>query len=174
MVTPLEVSAVNTSVCWLLTYRVSVVAVLSLALIAVSQAVTVHTWIDSDGVRHFADKPPTDQSASSEISVAEGAPVAGAAADYYSIGNQWQRLRAEREAQAATELERERLELERGEQAAAPPPAYTPTRSPLYRPYYGSPPLYPWPDPMMGEERGPPSSRNAFVNKAPPLWPRQR
>lgn len=151
-----------------------VFALLSLALVSVSQAVTVHTWIDSDGVRHFADQPPTDQSASSEMTVDEGAPVASDAADYYSIGNQWQRLRAEREALAALDLERQRRAAVQGAQSAAQPPVDTTIRAPVYPAYYGSPPFVQWPEPMPSDERGPPSPRNAYVNKPPPLWPRQR
>ncbi len=147
---------------------------LSLGLAAASQAVTVHTWVDGDGVRHFADAPPADQVPSSEITVDEGPPLAGLDGDYYSIGNQWQRLRAEREAQAAMELERERIDAARRDGSSAPPPADEQARTRVYPSYYGSPPFYGSPYPTPTEERGPPSPRNAFVNTPPPVWPRER
>ncbi|MEQ8230319.1 MAG: DUF4124 domain-containing protein [Gammaproteobacteria bacterium] len=91
-------------------------------------AVTVHTWVDDDGVRHYADAPPAAEGTAvpAEQFEIETAPAADAAADYYSIANQWERLRAEREAQAARELERERMRRESAlaeqaiEQQAAP------------------------------------------------------
>ncbi|MEQ8660564.1 MAG: DUF4124 domain-containing protein [Gammaproteobacteria bacterium] len=77
-------------------------------------AVTVHTWVDDNGVRHYADAPPPPaaDAAPAETFQIETAPAADAAADYYSIANQWERLRAERAAQAARDLERERLRRE--------------------------------------------------------------
>ena len=147
---------------------------LSLGLVAASQAVTVHTWVDGDGVRHFADAPPAEPVPSSEITVDEGPPLAGLDGDYYSIGNQWQRLRAEREAQAAMELERERIDATRRDESSAPPPADEYPRTTVYPSYYGVPPFYGSPYPMTSDERGPPSPRNAFVNTPPPVWPRER
>ena len=153
---------------------VSLVCILSLGLVAASQAVTVHTWLDGDGVRHFADAPPADQAPSSEITVADGPPLAGADSDYYSIDNQWQRLRAEREAQAAMELERERIDATRSDSVAPSPPAVEYPHTAVYPNYYGVTPFYGSPYPMTSDERGPPSPRNAYVNKSPPVWPRDR
>ena len=147
---------------------------LSLGVVTASQAVTVHTWLDGDGVRHFADAPPTEQVPSSEITVADGPPLAGADSDYYSIDNQWQRLRAEREAQAAMELERERVDAARRNHPSASPPADEQAHPRVYPSYYGLSPFYGSPYPMTSDERGPPSPRNAFVNTPPPVWPRER
>lgn len=139
-----------------------------------SLAVTVHTWVDADGVRHFADAPPSDRgaAASSEITIDGGAATVAEDVDYYSITNQWQRLRQERDAQTAAELERQRIEAAQGE---SPPPLREEPPHPAYYPnYYNLPPrfgpLYPDGEP----ERGPPSPRNAKVNTPPPVWPRER
>jgi len=139
-----------------------------------SFAVTVHTWVDADGVRHFADAPPSDQSAaaSSEITIDGGAAAVAEDVDYYSISNQWQRLRQERDAQNAVELERQRIEAAQDE---SPPPLPEEPSQPAYYPnYYNLPPrfgpLYPHGEP----ERGQPSPRNAKVNTPPPVWPRER
>jgi hypothetical protein len=154
--------------------RLAIAAVLALLAGAVS-AVTVHTWVDADGVRHFADAPPTAEGgvASSEISVDGGEGSVSEDLDYYSITNQWQRLRAEREAEEALDLQRGRGD---GAQPPAPPPMQDDVPRSVFYPsyYYGLPPrggpMYPWP----ADVSGPPSPRNAFVNKPPPVWPRER
>ena len=75
-------------------------------------AVTIHTWVDEAGVRHYADAPPAAASDDSQAFEIETAPAADAESDYYSIANQWERLRAEREVEEAQRLERERLRRE--------------------------------------------------------------
>ena len=153
----------------------AVVLVLLLLWATARAAVTVHTWVDADGVRHFADAPPVGAApdSASEITLDGGDALAPGDADYYSISKQWERLRAEREAHNALDLERRRIDAE---QDAPAPPAVTEDvpRSVFYPNYYGLPPrvgpLYPHPY----KERGPPSPRNAYVNKPPPVWPRER
>ena len=88
---------------------VLIAAVLATVLAAPVGAVTVHTWVDEQGVTHFADAPPGGAQPSNEVEVDEGPTKGRAEDDYYSIVNQWQRLRAEREAQDALALERDRL-----------------------------------------------------------------
>lgn len=140
-----------------------------------SGAVTVHTWVDADGVRHFADAPPSDATSqpSQEISIDSGAAPVPEDLDYYSITNQWQRLRAEREAQDALDLERRRID---SSQVQPPPPMQDDVPRSVFYPdyYYGLPPrggpMFPPGEP----ERGRPSPRNAFVNTPPPVWPRER
>lgn len=145
------------------------------AMAPAAPAVTVHTWVDADGVRHFADAPPAGAAASnaSAFTLDVGEGLAPGDADYYSISNQWQRLRAEREAQNAMDLEQRRIDAAQAEPAPAPLAEDVP-RSVFYPSYYGLPPrfgpLYPHP----AGERGPPSPRNAFVNTPPPVWPRER
>ncbi len=143
-----------------------------LGVTTTSQAVTVHTWIDSNGVRHFADGPPADQVPSNEIVINDSAPSNAPGGDYYSIDNQWQRLRAEGEARDALALERQRIEEANRDDYAPLPPPPEPARPNYYPNFYGFP--LPYGAPYISEERGPPSPRNAFVNKTPPLWPRQR
>jgi hypothetical protein len=154
--------------------RVAVVAV-GLALACQAAAVTVHTWIDAAGVRHFADAPPGAGLASEEL-VLSDTPPSTAADDYYSIGRQWERMRAERAAKDAQARERARIDA--AARAAEQPPVYieSPPRTALYPPTYGYPigfgPTWSWP--ASGEDVGPPSARNAKVNATPPVWPRNR
>lgn len=158
----------------LLGLRVLVVllCVVGLGFNTTSQAVTVHTWIDSEGVRHFADGPPADQAPSSEIVISDRAPGNAQGDDYYSIDKQWQRLRAEGEARDALALERQRIEEARHDYYVPPPLDPQPARPNYYPNFYGLP--LPYGTPYLSDERGPPSPRNAFVNKAPPVWPRDR
>ena len=137
-------------------------------------AVTVHTWVDADGVRHFADAPPAAAgTSSSEITIDGGVTPLADDVDYYSISNQWQRLRAERESLDALALEQRRID-------AAPPFAPAPVvqdsgpRSVFYPNFFGLPPRFGPPYPPPGPARGYPSPRNAFVNTPPPVWPRER
>ena len=156
-------------------YRRSAAALCLLLWATSSVAVTVHTWLDADGVRHFADAPPAGAAPDSarEITLDGGDALAPGDADYYSISNQWQRLRAEREAQNAMDLERRRIDAEQAEPA---PPTVTEDvpRSVFYPNYYGLPPRVGPHYRQPYEERGPPSPRNAFVNRPPPVWPRER
>ena len=148
----------------------------SVLLCPLAAAITVHTWIDSDGVRHFADAPPAGDQPATVIELAD-MPVAAADDDYYSIVNQWKRLRAERESAAVLSLERERIE------AAAPTPpaadyAEPPRRLAIYPGAYGYgyPLAYvpPRPAPFMEMPSAITPRRNANVNTPVPLWPRQR
>ena len=148
--------------------------VMSMLFSATAAAVIVHTWVDADGVRHFADAPPADNQASSEMKIDDAPPGVDVDTDYYSIVHQWQRLRAEREAQAALDLERERVDAQR-RAADQPPPLVESRPVTNYPHYYGYPlPPYGLPYPLPSGENGPPSPRNAHVNTPPPVWPRER
>ncbi len=98
-------------------------------------AVTVHTWVDDDGVRHYADAPPGEPAtASTPIELSGHDAAAAAGDDYYSIVNQWSRLREERDAADALALECERL------RRTSPPPTAQPAASvprQVYAPGYG-------------------------------------
>jgi len=87
-------------------------------------AVTVHTWLDADGVRHFADEPFEGEDAVTAPSVIEIPDNQHAVADddYYSILNQWSRLRAERERADLLSLERSRLRAQEERAPADEPP----------------------------------------------------
>ena len=137
-------------------------------------AVTVHTWVDADGVRHFADAPPaTAGTSSSEITIDSGATPLADDVDYYSISNQWQRLRAERESLDALALEQRRIDAG---PPLAPPPVVLDSgpRSVFYPNFFGLPPRFDPPYSPPVPARGHPSPRNAFVNTPPPVWPRER
>lgn len=105
-------------------------------------ALTVHTWLDAEGIRHYADAPPAAAVAESErIELAD--PLQGdedAAADYYSISNQWARLRDERDASDARALERKKLLVEQrqlqSESRSPPQDAYRNGGYRGYAPYY--------------------------------------
>ena len=90
----------------------SAVCAVGMLLVFNGGAVTVHTWVDSGGVRHYADAPPADGQNSSEMQIeaTPAGPGAGAGTDddYYSIINQWNRTRAEKEAGAALQIQRDR------------------------------------------------------------------
>ncbi|MGR8919705.1 MAG: DUF4124 domain-containing protein [Gammaproteobacteria bacterium] len=96
-------------------------AMLLTLLACPASAVTVHTWVDENGVRHFSDTPPAGVTVTEQFELDEPAADAPAPeADYYSITNQWERLREEREADAARSIERARVRAE--QRAAATPP----------------------------------------------------
>ena len=65
-------------------------------------AVTVHKWKDANGVTHFSDEP-APQDMVSETLEYEGLANRESKSedDFYSIANQWQRLKAERDATLA-------------------------------------------------------------------------
>ena len=149
-------------------------------------AVTIHTWVDENGVRHYADAPPDrSATAASQFEIPASATATDSGDDYYSIVNQWERLRAEREADAARALERERLASQERVARAAAAPDYGPERSeydsyPIYPPSggrrwgpHGGPPGHPGHDgPQPAPTGG--GRRNAKVNATPPVWPSQR
>lgn len=144
-----------------------------------AMAVTVHTWVDADGLRHFADAPPATAPPASlaEIEIAGARTPPGPDDDRYSIMNQWQRMREERDADEARALERKRLRL-----AARNQPSSTADRQPesndsWFYPGYAFPP-YAYPRPPGGHRHPPvvaaPRNRNTFVPLPVPVWPRQR
>lgn len=152
---------------------------------ATAEAITVHTWIDIEGVRHYSDVPPTATVADREqIVIAEFlADGVDAKDDYYSIVNQWQRLREERRQSDALRLEHERLKFK------SPALAKTQADEPL--PYRRGYAIYPYGFPFGPDRafrnpgrhgfelphRGRPPGfaakrRNAFVHATPPAWHR--
>ncbi|MEX2482608.1 MAG: DUF4124 domain-containing protein [Gammaproteobacteria bacterium] len=149
---------------------------------AAAEAVTVHTWVDADGVTHFSDQAPATEMPAEVFDIAVTQPT-DAAADYYSIANQWARLRAERDAADARALVRQRLRTEAA--AAAAPPAveviregavvgpfgfggYGGFRSPHHR--HGRRAPFPV------DRKGYLDSRRGvdFIPAPVPAWPRQR
>ena len=121
---------------------------MSALLVLCSQvsAVTVHTWRDSSGVTHFSDEPSPQGQASSTLEF-EGLNKAITAEedDFYSIANQWKRMKAERDAASSRKLEKQKLkaaereriaaiELQASRQAESRSESYVPT-FPIYGSY---------------------------------------
>jgi hypothetical protein len=160
---------------------------LTLLFSPMAAAVTVHTWIDGAGIRHYSDAPPAGSVADTGQIVIADTPATEARAedDYYSIANQWQRLRDERRESDALRLEHDRLEARARARAQTPadeaPPYDRGYRNfPYYSPYgfgrhlghhapHGFDPAQRGRSPGFAARR-----RNAFVHATPPVWPRQR
>ena len=74
----------------------------------------VHKWVDEQGVTHYSDEAPVDNT--SEMTQIElpgnTQATAGVQGDYYSIARQWERMHRER-------LERKKLKLEQDRLKAA-------------------------------------------------------
>ena len=159
------------------------IAVICCGVGAAAAAVTVHTWVDADGITHFSDQAPASDTVSEVFDIATTEPV-DAAEDYYSISNQWARLRAERDASDARALERDRLRAEAAA-AAAPPPAPEVIREgAIIGPYgFGGIGGFGHPRQPRGRHRQFPIDRDAYLDSRrrtdfipipAPEWPRQR
>ena len=92
----------------------------------IPNALTVHSWVDRAGVTHFSDvSPGSDVPLSREIHLDDNpprSPDASLGNDYYSIAKQWERVRAERDASNAAQLQRELMKA----QLSPAPTAYSP------------------------------------------------
>ena len=84
-------------------------AALSVGMVAAGD-VTVHRWVDEQGVTHFSDTPPRAAVRSERWEVTVSAPDTDPATAYYSVANQWRRLSRERDAREARRLERRYLD----------------------------------------------------------------
>ena len=91
------------------------ILVLLCSISALSIAGTVHRWTDGDDITHFSDTIPS--SAALEISTLEldddFPPVSDRVSNYYSITNQWERMKKERDTRNELSLEKERIRAER-------------------------------------------------------------
>ena len=104
-------------------------------------AATIHRWIDADGLTHFSDAPPSAAvDGATTIEIDDTYPLLpDTKADYYSIANQWNRMREERDAKNKLTLEEARI---RTEQSAALAYSQPMSEQPSYRggyPIYGLP-----------------------------------
>jgi hypothetical protein len=92
--------------------------VLSQLLLPAAADGVAYRWVDADGVTHFSDTPPAADNAVSgsveslNLVQDHSAPV-DPATDYYSIINQWKRMRAERIESEKLALQQEKLRLQR-------------------------------------------------------------
>lgn len=148
----------------------------------VAYAVTVHTWVDAEGTTHFSDQAPAADTASEVFDIATSEPV-DAAEDYYSISNQWARLRAERDASDARALERQRLRAEAAAAAAPPPVPEVIREGAIIGPYGFGGGGYGYPQHPHRRHRQFPIDRDAYLDSRrrtdfipipAPDWPRQR
>ena len=102
-------------------------------------AVTVHTWIDENGVVHYGDRVPPSVDDADTVELDDLPPPDDA--DPYSVVKQWERVREERERRDALALERERVRAEARARRDTPPPVYTPSWRPVvypgFNPYRG-------------------------------------
>jgi hypothetical protein len=113
-------------------------------LLSPAAADVVYRWVDEGGVTHFSDSPPaaqdTVQGGVESIALPDNFPAAAdPAGDYYSIVNQWKRMREERNEREKLALEEERLRLEQsraelvaGQAASAAPAAVDTTPVVVY------------------------------------------
>ena len=110
-----------------------------LVVSAQAYAVTVHTWKDAAGVTHFSDEPGPQGVSSAQLELEEiTKPAANADEDFYSIANQWKRLKAERDVAKSQRLEKQKLKLqERSHLAALERQAEDPNLQPQTYPVYG-------------------------------------
>ncbi len=106
-----------------------------------AEATTIHSWVDDDGVTHFSDAPPVGEiDGATTVEIDDNyPPQRDAQAEYYSIANQWNRMREEREAKNKLSLEKARIQAEKSAALAytQPPVAQTGYRD--YFPIYGFP-----------------------------------
>lgn len=151
--------------------------------------VTVHTWIDEQGVRHFADAPPSSNIDTAQLVLYEPDPDVAGVDDYYSIVNQWSRMRDERAARDELSLERERLRLERAQKSEHTTPVYADYPRPVVGGFvpYGYGRRIGFGDQGYGRSGHGPGSgdiprdvylqdrrKRGFTPSGTPTWPRQR
>lgn len=106
-----------------------------------ASATSILSWIDADGITHFSDSPPAipvDGVTVIEMND-DYPPLPDAQGDYYSIANQWNRMREERDAKNKLNLEKARI---RAEQSVALANAQRPSEQQNYGNHY---PIYGFP-----------------------------
>jgi hypothetical protein len=80
-------------------------------------AASVHKWVDEQGITHYSDQlPETTTNNVQLLDVSNTHSNSEDYGDYYSVTNQWARMREER-------LERKQSQLEKAKQKAAQQPA---------------------------------------------------
>lgn len=100
-------------------------------------AATVHRWVDEHGVTHFSDAPPAGAAADVKtLELSDDFPTApDTHANYYSIANQWERMREERNEKNQVALEKARIRAEKAAAVAYSEPTAEP-EAPRYYPAY--------------------------------------
>jgi hypothetical protein len=114
------------------------IGVLLCSISILTPAATVHRWVDEHGVTHFSDAPPAG--GASDVKILELSDDFPAAPDtrtnYYSIANQWERMRDERDQKTRVELEKARIRAEKGAAVAYSEPAAEPEERRYYPVYF--------------------------------------
>jgi len=111
-----------------------------LCLPVAAGADVVHQWVDADGVTHFSDQLPATADVVVETSEFpnEYPQIADVSSDYYSIANQWQRMKQEREDEEKLKIERAKARAALQQAQQPPPPAqsehYLPRTYPIIYP----------------------------------------
>jgi hypothetical protein len=107
----------------------STLAISCLVAFSMAHAVAtpVFTWVDRDGVTHYSESPPEDDSVESFMIELEQAPAAGPAQDddYFSVVNQAGRMEKSRLENEKARTERLQAEAEVRQAAAASQPRPT-------------------------------------------------
>lgn len=122
------------------------IALLLLAVTIPVFAGSVHKWVDAQGVTHYSDQMPEEnqntvkQVAVTKIDVSDEYNVADNQQDYYSVTNQWARMREERIARKQIQLEKAKIKT--AQQPAVPQVVYInqeePRSSSVYYPAYSA------------------------------------
>ena len=101
-------------------------------------AATVHRWVDEHGVTHFSDAPPAGVANDVKtLELSEDFPTApDTRTNYYSIANQWERMREERDENTRVELEKARIRAEKAAAVAYSEPAAEPQERRYYPIYF--------------------------------------
>jgi hypothetical protein len=104
-------------------------------------AAAVHSWVDHDGVTHFSDSPPAlpAEGVTTLILDDDLHRTGDSSSDYYSIVNQWQRMRAERDKKTETTLARARIRADHAAALNYSDEPYQEISEPRYYPAYWFP-----------------------------------
>ena len=105
-----------------------------------AHAGSVHKWIDESGVTHYSDQAPAPDSAEvKELIVSDVYSSPSYEEDYYSVTNQWARMREERLERKKLQIEKAKLKAE--QQATQPQVVYIDEeddrQGSVYYPAYG-------------------------------------
>jgi len=83
---------------------------------------SIHKWVDAQGVTHYSDQLPEEKQLSNnqvtvtQVDVSDTYQTSVGPEDYYSVTNQWARMREER-------IARKQLQIEKAKQKATQVPA---------------------------------------------------
>ncbi len=105
---------------------------------------SVHKWVDEKGITHYSDYVPNDiHSTAERIEIHSKYETSVDQDDYYSIINQWTRMREERLERKKLQLEKakQKMALKQAQAAAVPQVVYVGEQEERSNRYY---PVYPY------------------------------